>query len=149
MYELVFGSQQPKTKEFRKHCCNVMFPHVRQQLTNKMKEEYQQAIKEKDNQIQALEDINEENQQKILRLNEEINDIIANRHIARRGCFDNVLCFIKKNSDKFTHTRLFDVSTDSWKNISDGLNFVTQTWRWLTSVMIQTPFTDGVDLSVK
>ena len=22
----------------------------------------------------------------------------ANRHIARRGCFDNVLCFIKKNS---------------------------------------------------
>ena len=98
MYELVFGSQQPKTKEFRKHCCNVMFPHVRQQLTNKMKEEYQQAIKEKDNQIPALEDINEENQQKILRLNEEINDIIANRHIARRGCFDNVLCFIKKNS---------------------------------------------------
>ena len=87
MYELVFGSQQPKAKEFRKHCCNVMFPHVRQQLTNKMKEDYQQAIEEKDNQIQALEDTNEENQQKILRVNEEINDIIANRHIARRGCF--------------------------------------------------------------
>ena len=87
MYELVFGSQQPKAKEFRKHCCNVMFPHVRQQLTNKLKEDYQQAIEEKDNQIQALEDTNEENQQKILRVNEEINDIIANRHIARRGCF--------------------------------------------------------------
>ena len=37
MYELLFSSQQPKAKEFRKHCCNVMFPHFRQQLTNKMK----------------------------------------------------------------------------------------------------------------
>ena len=35
MYELVFGSQQPKVKTFRKHCCNVLFPHVRQQLSDK------------------------------------------------------------------------------------------------------------------
>ena len=34
----------------------------------------------------------------MLRLNEEINDLIAQRHVSRRGCFDNVLCFIKKNS---------------------------------------------------
>ena len=40
MYELIFGSQQPKAKDFRKHCCNVMFPQIRQQLTNKMKEEH-------------------------------------------------------------------------------------------------------------
>ena len=33
-----------------------------------------------------------------MRLNEEINDLIENRHAARRGCCDNVLCFIKKNS---------------------------------------------------
>ena len=26
MYELVFGSKQPKAKSFRWHCCNVMFP---------------------------------------------------------------------------------------------------------------------------
>ena len=42
--------------------------------------------------------MNEEHQQEILRFNEEINDLIANRHVARRGCFDNVLCFIKKNT---------------------------------------------------
>ena len=36
--------------------------------------------------------------QKVLRLDKEIDDLIANRHLARRGCFDNVLCFIKKNS---------------------------------------------------
>ena len=34
-----YFQQQPKTKEFRRHCCNVLLPHVRQQLTNKMKEE--------------------------------------------------------------------------------------------------------------
>ena len=56
------------------------------------------AIKEKDNQIQVLEFRNEEHQQKILRLNQEIDDLIANRHVTRRGCFDTVLCFIKKNS---------------------------------------------------
>ena len=42
MYGIVFSSQQPKTKDFRRHCCNVLFPHVRQQLTNKMKEDHQQ-----------------------------------------------------------------------------------------------------------
>ena len=46
----------------------------------------------------SREFMNEEHQQEILRFNEEINDLIANRHVARRGCFDNVLCFIKKNT---------------------------------------------------
>ena len=79
----------------------------------KIQEDYEQAIIGRDNQIQALEFMNEEerqaHQQQILRLNEEhqqsleekeheINDLIANRHVAHRGCFDNVLCFIKKNS---------------------------------------------------
>ena len=44
---------------------------------------------------------------------------------------------------------LFDVSTGSLRNISDDLNFVTQIWRCLTNVMIQTQFTDGVDLSMR
>ena len=56
----------------------------------KITEEHQQAIEEKDNQVQS-------HQQKIFRLNEEIDDLMKNRHVACRGCFDNVLCFIKKN----------------------------------------------------
>ena len=28
IYELVFSSQQPLAKKFRKHCCNVMFTHI-------------------------------------------------------------------------------------------------------------------------
>ena len=101
-------------------------------------------LQDRDNQRQTLEFTNEEehkaHQQEILRLNEEINDLIANSHVARGGCFDNVLCFIKKNSGE---------ATGSWKNISDGLNFVNQTWGWLANVMIQTSFTNGVDINEK
>ena len=61
LYETVFSSQQSKSKDFRRHCCSVLFPHVRQQLTNKIQKEHQQAIEEKhatifhrNNQIQSL-----------------------------------------------------------------------------------------------
>ena len=85
MYELVYGNQQPKAKNFRKHCCTLMFPRIRQQLTNKMKEDHQQAIKGRDNQIQVIEFTNETHQQQILRFNEEIIDLITNRYVARCG----------------------------------------------------------------
>ena len=149
MYELLFSSQQPKAKAFRKHCCNVLFPHVRQQLTNKLQEEHQQAITDHDNQIQAFEFANKERQQEILRINEEINNLIANRHVARRGCFDKMLFFIKKKAEKFTHTTLFAVNIDSLKNISDDLNFVTQAWMWLINVTIQMLFIGETGSSVK
>ena len=92
------SSQQPKAKDFRRHCYNVLLTQIRRQLTTKMKEEHQQSITGRDNQIQALEFTNEEHQQEILRPNEEINDLIANRHVTRRGYFGNVLCFVEKNS---------------------------------------------------
>ena len=63
-----------------------------------MKEEHQQAIEKKDNQIQVLEFTNEKHQLKILRLSKGIDNLIANRHVVRRGGFDKVLRFIKKNS---------------------------------------------------
>ena len=43
---MLFSSQQPKAKYFRKCCCNVMFRHICQQLTNKMEEDHQQIITE-------------------------------------------------------------------------------------------------------
>ena len=81
MYQLLFSSQKPKAKDFRRHCCNVLFPHVRQQLSDKL---HATEIEDLINRVQALEFTNEEHQQEILRLNEEINDLIANRHVARR-----------------------------------------------------------------
>ena len=44
MYELVFARQQPNAKAFKKYCCNTVFPHIWQQLTNKMVGDHQQAI---------------------------------------------------------------------------------------------------------
>ena len=47
--------------------------------------------------MQALESTNEKYQQKILRLIKKIDGNIANRHVVRRACFDNMLCFFEKN----------------------------------------------------
>ena len=112
-----------------------------------MKEEHQQSISGRDNQIQALEFTNEEHQQEILRPNEEINDLIANRSVV--DILATCCVSSKRTAENFTDTTLFDVSTVSWKNISDYLGFVTKIWRWLMNVMIQTPFTGGVDLSMR
>ena len=108
----------------------------------KIQEEHQQAITGRDNQIQALEFTNEKHQQEILRLNEEIDGLIGNRHVARRGYFDNVLW-------RPTHITLFDVSIDSLKDIKNVLNFVTQAWKRPAGVMIQMLFIDGTYSKVK
>ena len=50
MYELAFGSKQDKAKEFRKYCCNELFPQVRRELqqvsTEKIEQEHQLAIED-------------------------------------------------------------------------------------------------------
>ena len=56
MYELLFSSQQPKAKDFRRHCCNVLFPQVRQQLSDKL---HAMEIEDLTDRVQALELTNE------------------------------------------------------------------------------------------
>ena len=72
MHEIIFSSQQPKANDFRRYCCNVLFPHVCQQLSDKS---HAMEIKDLTSCVQALEFINEKErqayQQQILRLNEE------------------------------------------------------------------------------
>ena len=104
------------------------------------------VIEEKDNQIQALETSNEAHQQKIWRLNEENDDL---RHIPHRGYFDNVLCFIKKNSNDTHPYYVIRCQYRLLKNIRDALNLVTQAWKRLAGVMIQMLFIDGTYLIVK
>ena len=98
MYEIVFqvNKQSQKTSENTATMrCFLIFDSS---LQKKMKKGHQQAITGRDNQMKAFEFTNEKHQQKIFRLNKEVDDLIANRHVARHGCFDNVLRFIKKNS---------------------------------------------------
>ena len=98
LYCFLLRCKMPGAKPFMEWVVETVLP---QKLASVI-EEKNAALAHCDNQIQALELTNEEerqaHQQEILRLNEEIDDLIANRHVACRGCSDNVLCFIKKNS---------------------------------------------------
>ena len=113
MYEIVFSSQQPKAKDFRRHCCNVLFPHVQQQLTNKMKEDHQQAIEEKDATVALLDDDlkNCEHDNVVLQAQRDVykdqlqkcQDIITHlktRHVphAKDPGKDNIVMIIEKNT---------------------------------------------------
>ena len=60
IHEIVFSCQQSKAKDFRGHCCNVLFPHVRQQLSDKS---HAMEIEDLTNRIQALQFTNEEERQ--------------------------------------------------------------------------------------
>ena len=102
MCELVFSSHQPLAKKFRKHCCNVMFPHIRKQLVDKMQEDHQKAIEERDTRIQAIEYEIRAKVQQIEASQERIEDLIANRHVPRSGAIDTVLVVVEKNADEDT-----------------------------------------------
>ena len=109
MYEVLFGSQQQKAKAFRKYYCNEMFPRIRKQLVDKMQEDHQKAIEDRDNRIQAIEYENVGLQGKItayqaqLQVSQNrIEDLIANRHVPRSGTIDTVLVVVEKNADEDT-----------------------------------------------
>ena len=57
IYELLFSSQQPKAKDFRRHYFNVLFSHVQQQLSDKLHAMETEDLK---NHVQVLEFTNEE-----------------------------------------------------------------------------------------
>ena len=111
-------------------------------------EEKDAELAQRDDQIEALEFTNEEHQQKILRLNEEMNDLVVNRPMSRRGYFDNELCFIKKNS-KNVHP--YYVIRCQYRQLEKHKRWLKlrYSWRWLTNVMNQMLFIGSVDLSVK
>ena len=112
LYKLLFSSQQPLAKSFRKHCCNVMFPHIRQQMIGRVMEEKEAVLAlsndeltDQDNQIQAIQYKNVELQGKVRakdhqieRCENRIQDLIANRHVPRSGDIDTVLV-VEKNEE--------------------------------------------------
>ena len=95
---VIMKSQKDKGKAIKKHILKDIVPLGLDARIEEIRGKHQQAITGRVNQIKAHELRNEEHQKKILTLNIEIDDFIANRHAARRGCFDNMSCFIKKNS---------------------------------------------------
>ena len=80
MYELLFSSQQPKKKDFRRLCWNVLSSHIRQQPSDKS---HAMQIEDLTSRAQTLEFTNEEGsqtlQQRILRLNEDYRQAIEEK----------------------------------------------------------------------
>ena len=146
---VIIKSKKPKGKALKKHILKDIVPCGLDARIVEIQGKHQQAITDHYNQIHTLEFTNEKHQQKILRLNKEIDGLIKNRHVPRLGYLDNVLCFIKKNSMETNHITLFDVNIDSLKNFKNVLNFVTQTWKRPRDVMIQMLFIDGTYSIVK
>ena len=90
MYELLFSIQQPKAKDFRRHCFNVLFPHVRQQLGDKP---HAMEIEGLTSRVQALEIANEAHQQTIEDKDAALallNDDLQNRDNQQAIQYENV-----------------------------------------------------------
>ena len=73
------------------------------------------AVEEKYNQIQVLELRNEAHQQKPLRLNEEIDDLIKTGTYPVVEILTTLCVSLQRIARRHTHTTLFDVNIDSLK----------------------------------
>ena len=115
MYELAFTSQQKEAKDFRKYCCNTLFPKIRQKLVDIDLESsnrrhqlaiedkdmnHRVAIQRKDSHI-ALITHNHDIANGIIRARDiEIENLMRNRHVPLSGKgYDEVFIIVKKNSD--------------------------------------------------
>ena len=96
LYCFLSCCKKPKTEPFMKWVVETVLPREVQKLASSKKK--MQHLLTDD--MQTLELTNEAHQQNILRLNKEMDDLIANKHVSHRGCFDKVLCFVKKNRGK-------------------------------------------------
>ena len=92
MCEPLFSCQQPLVKKLRKHCCNVMFPHIRQQLTDKMVEEHQRAV------TVLKEDIQHRDEQIVVYENRIA--YLRQRYVdhARDPDLDNIVIIVRKHT---------------------------------------------------
>ena len=84
LYCFLLRCKIPGAELFMEWVMKIVLPQEVQKLASAIKEK-DAELAQRDDQIEALEFTNEEHQQEILRLNEQINDLIANRHAACRG----------------------------------------------------------------
>ena len=120
MYELLFSSQQPKAKHFKRHCFNVLFPHVRQEPSDKS---HAMEIEDLTGRIQALEFTNEVHRQTIEEKDAALamlNDDLKNRdhyNVALHTQRDVYKDQLQKFEDIIAHlrTRYVDHAKDPGK----------------------------------
>ena len=122
MYELLFSSQQPKAKDFRRHCFNVLFPHVQQQVSDKS---HAMEIEDLTDRIQAPEFTNEAHQQAIEEkdaVTALLNDDLKNREYEDVGL--QVEIRAKDQEIAALQRRYVDYLSDADKK--NGISIVTK-----------------------
>ena len=121
MYELLFSSQQWKAKDFKRHYFIVLFPHVRQQPSDKS---HAMEIEDLTGRIQALEFTNEAHRQTIEEKDAALamlNDDLKNRdddNVALQAQRDVYKDQLQKFEDIIAHlrTRYVDHAKDPGKD---------------------------------
>ena len=121
MYELLFSSQQRKAKDFKRHYFIVLFPHVRQQPSDKS---HAMEIEDLTGRIQALEFTNEAHRQTIEEKDAALamlNDDLKNRdddNVALQAQRDVYKDQLQKFEDIIAHlrTRYVDHAKDPGKD---------------------------------
>ena len=110
LFELLFTSQQPKAKDFRKYCFNVMFPQIRQQLQQARIEDnniqHRLVIEEKDTALAMLNDDLDESHRNISILEQDNLELQRENEILKRRYVpyledpkkDNSMVVIQKNN---------------------------------------------------
>ena len=108
MYELLFSSQQPETKDFRRHFFNVLFHYVRQQLYDKS---HAMEFENLTGRIQVQEFTNEAHRQVIEEKDAALallNDKLKNRehdNVALQAQRDVYKDQLQKCQDIITHLK--------------------------------------------
>ena len=119
LYCFLMRCKRPEAEPFMEWVCEEVLPREVRKLVAVV-EEKQRAIDGRDMYIARLDDDLKQSQeharqieynntglqgeirakdQEIHRRREEVQDLIANRHVPRRQGIDNVLCFVDKKSD--------------------------------------------------
>ena len=92
--EMVVRSRKPKAV--------ALVKWLTKKGVEKLQEDHQKAIEERDTRIQAIEYENVGLQGEIRNARRTITDLIANRHVPRSGAIDTVLVVVEKNADEDT-----------------------------------------------
>ena len=91
---VIVGSRKSKGKELKHHILTDVIPRG----FNAIIAEKQQAIEERDNQLQAITYQNQFLVHDRTLLHNEIHNLVRNRHVPRSGDIDNILCVVEKNN---------------------------------------------------
>ena len=121
---VIINSRKERGKELKEFIFKEIIPRGLNEKIKQLQEDHQLAITDRDNKIQAIQyenvglqgEIREKDHQ-IAQCENRIQDLIANRHVPRRGVIDTVLSLIDKQCENEPHK--FYMIRCQYKNLNN------------------------------